>query len=162
MKDRIQAFLQTENKSYAQFADEIGVQPSGISHILSGRNNPSLDFVIKMLHRYPSLSTEWLLFGRGSMYKAASQPTLFDVDFQKDESSESELLAEQDITPDSEEIPDLHTDRKDLAELFPSESEKQADRDKPADSNKPEVSTRKLSGIVFFYSDKTFTEYKPS
>ena len=53
MKDRIQAFLQSENKSYAQFAEEIGVQPSGISHILSGRNNPSLDFVIKMLHRYP-------------------------------------------------------------------------------------------------------------
>ena len=49
MKERILAFLQSENKSTAQFAEEIGVQPSGISHILSGRNNPSLDFVIKML-----------------------------------------------------------------------------------------------------------------
>ncbi|HOC49258.1 MAG TPA: helix-turn-helix transcriptional regulator [Bacteroidales bacterium] len=161
MKDRIQAFLQTENKSYAQFADEIGVQPSGISHILSGRNNPSLDFVIKMLHRYPSLSTEWLLFGRGSMYKKASQPTLFDVDFQKDESSEEELFDEHIIT-DNGNIADLHAGRKDIAELFPAEGDKAADRDKPADSNEPEVGTRKLSGIVFFYSDKTFTEYKPS
>lgn len=84
MKDRIQAFLQNENKSYAQFADEIGVQASGISHILSGRNNPSLDFVIKMLHRYSSLSAEWLLFGRGPMYNTVSQPTLFGDDMPPD------------------------------------------------------------------------------
>ncbi|MDP4223940.1 MAG: helix-turn-helix transcriptional regulator, partial [Bacteroidota bacterium] len=50
----------------------IGVQPSGISHILSGRNKPSLDFVLKMLERYPFISTEWLLFGKGSMYSEPS------------------------------------------------------------------------------------------
>ena len=65
MKERILEFLKAENKSSAQLADEIGVQPSGISHILSGRNNPSLDFVIKMLDKYRFLSTEWLLFGKG-------------------------------------------------------------------------------------------------
>src|SRR5512137_2962193 len=79
MKERLLEFLRTENKSYAQFAEEIGVQPSGISHILSGRNNPSLDFVMKMLKKYRSLSEEWLLFGRGPMYKYVSQPTLFDI-----------------------------------------------------------------------------------
>jgi transcriptional regulator with XRE-family HTH domain len=78
MKDRILAFLKTENKSSAQFAEEIGVQPSGISHILSGRNNPSLDFVIKMLEKYPFISTDWLLFGKGSMYNEPSLATLFD------------------------------------------------------------------------------------
>lgn len=169
MKDRIQAFLQNENKSYAQFADEIGVQPSGISHILSGRNNPSLDFVIKMLHRYPSLSTEWLLFGRGPMYKVASQPTLFDVDIQSDNSSESELFADQDIITDEKEvIPDFQTSRKDVSEKFTAEIDKPADRDRLEEndelsgSNKPEESTRRLARIIFFYSDKTFTEYKPS
>ncbi len=80
MKERILVFLQNENKSYAQFAEEIGVQPSGISHILSGRNNPSLDFIVKMLLKYPSLSADWLLFGRGAMHKYASQPTLFDTE----------------------------------------------------------------------------------
>jgi len=49
MKERILEFLKNENKTSAQFAEEIGVQPSGISHIISGRNNPSLDFVIKIL-----------------------------------------------------------------------------------------------------------------
>lgn len=55
MKERILEFLKTENKSSAKLAEEIGVQPSSISHILSGRNNPSLDFVLKMLEKYQFL-----------------------------------------------------------------------------------------------------------
>lgn len=72
MKDRIIAFLETINLGSSQFAAEIGVQPSGISHILSGRNNPSLDFVLKVLNRYPELSSEWLLFGKGEMFRDSS------------------------------------------------------------------------------------------
>jgi transcriptional regulator with XRE-family HTH domain len=78
MKDRLLEFLRAENKSSAQFAEEIGVQPSGISHILSGRNNPSLDFILKMLEKYKFLSTDWLLFGKGSMYKDGKVQSLFD------------------------------------------------------------------------------------
>jgi transcriptional regulator with XRE-family HTH domain len=77
MKDRILDFLKAENKSSSQFAEEIGVQPSGISHIISGRNKPSLDFILKMLEKYPFLSTEWLLFGKGDMYKDQSMQELF-------------------------------------------------------------------------------------
>jgi transcriptional regulator with XRE-family HTH domain len=77
MKERILEFLKRENKTSAQFAEEINVQPSGISHILSGRNNPSLDFVIKMLEKYTFLSTDWLLFGKGSMYKEPKMADLF-------------------------------------------------------------------------------------
>ena len=78
MKERILEFLKAENKSSAQLADEIGVQPSGISHILSGRNNPSLDFVLKMLEKYQFISTDWLLFGKGAMYKDIRMQSLFD------------------------------------------------------------------------------------
>ena len=78
MKERLLEFLRTENKSSAQLAEEIGVQPSGISHILSGRNNPSLDFVLKMLEKYQYLSTDWLLFGKGTMYKDKQMQSLFD------------------------------------------------------------------------------------
>ncbi len=80
MKERILEFLKNENKSSAQLAEEIGVQASGISHILSGRNNPSLDFVLKMLEKYQFLSTDWLLFGKGSMYKDLKMQNLFDDD----------------------------------------------------------------------------------
>ena len=78
MKERLLEFLKSENKSSAQLAEEIGVQASGISHILSGRNNPSLDFVLKMLEKFKFLSTDWLLFGKGSMYKDPEMQTLFD------------------------------------------------------------------------------------
>ena len=48
------------------FAEEIGVQRSSISHLLSGRNKPSLDFVMKVVQRFPEVNLYWLLFGKGS------------------------------------------------------------------------------------------------
>ncbi|MBA4321182.1 MAG: hypothetical protein C0408_00040 [Odoribacter sp.] len=84
MNERIREFLLAENKSSAQMAEEIGVQPSGISHILSGRNNPSLDFVMKMLKKYPALSTDWLLFGKGGMYREPQLHGLFDTEANND------------------------------------------------------------------------------
>ncbi|HCM60001.1 MAG TPA: hypothetical protein DIS74_06460 [Bacteroidales bacterium] len=147
MKERIQAFLQNENKSYAQFAEEIGVQPSGISHILSGRNNPSLDFVIKMLHKYPALSAEWLLFGRGSMYRYASQPSLFDTEMPQGLSDRETIPDPPGILPD---LPDAQ------------ESREMPLAGRPKTGLDSETSARRLTRIVMFYSDKSFTEYTPS
>ena len=146
MKERILAFLQNENRSYAQFAEEIGVQASGISHILSGRNNPSLDFVVKMLLKYPSLSAEWLLFGRGAMYKFTSQPTLFDTEPQNE--------------PDKPSLPaDGMNDRADTAE-FTREAVSASDY---FETVMPGISQgdKKLVKLLFIYSDKTFSEYLP-
>lgn len=67
MVSRINLILQAKNITARQFADEIGVQPSGVSHILSGRNNPSLDFVMKVIKRYPEININWLMFGSGEM-----------------------------------------------------------------------------------------------
>lgn len=68
MIDRINLILKTKNLTAKQFAEEIGVQPSGMSHILSGRNNPSLDFVMKVMKRYPEIDINWLMNGKGEMY----------------------------------------------------------------------------------------------
>ena len=57
-----------KNISSKQFAEEIGIQPSGMSHIMSGRNKPSLEFVRKVVTRYPEIDINWLLFGKGEMY----------------------------------------------------------------------------------------------
>jgi len=147
MKDRIIAFLQNENKSHAQFAEEIGVQPSGISHIISGRNNPSLDFVIKMLHRYPSLSAEWLLFGREPMYKYVTQPTLFDEE-------PSESLFEQEREESGDEVPPVVFSPSERPENVPESNKKE-----------PELTVKtegRLTRVLLFYSDKTFSEYTPA
>jgi transcriptional regulator with XRE-family HTH domain len=146
MKERILSFLQSENKSAAQFAEEIGVQPSGISHILSGRNNPSLDFVMKMLHKYSSLSAEWLLFGRGTMYKHLSQPTLFDIPLPDGVSGET--IAE------GNEVSSESFSSSDRPETL-SETNIQGNDDY---GTKDKILTR----VLLFYSDKTFSEYRPS
>ena len=68
MVDRINILLKAKNITARQFAEEIGIQPSGMSHILSGRNNPSLDFVLKVMKRWPEVNINWLMFGKGEMY----------------------------------------------------------------------------------------------
>lgn len=69
MVNRINLILKAKNITARQFAEEIGIQPSGMSHILSGRNNPSLEFVMKVMRRYPEIDINWLMFGKGEMYE---------------------------------------------------------------------------------------------
>lgn len=67
MVDRIRKLIAYEQMNSSQFADEIKLQRSSLSHVLSGRNNPSLDFVMKIKQRFPEVNLEWLLFGEGNM-----------------------------------------------------------------------------------------------
>lgn len=110
MIDRILLVLKTQNLTSSQFADEIGVQRSSISHILSGRNNPSLEFVTKILKRFPDINSEWILFGKGSMYresdaslktkqdkKSGIQPDLFSFDEPEPIQVEMPAIKESDI-----------------------------------------------------------------
>ena len=143
MKNRLLEFLKAENKSSAQFAEEIGVQPSGISHILSGRNNPSLDFVLKMLEKYQFLSTDWLLFGKGSMYKDGKMQTLFDEDLVLNNSNQNEPAINELYKADK----DVPFSKKDaLLESIPRKTEKE------------KANVRK---IVWFYDNNSFEEYFP-
>jgi transcriptional regulator with XRE-family HTH domain len=146
MKERILKFLQNENKSYAQFAEEISVQPSGISHILSGRNNPSLDFIVKMLLKYPSLSADWLLFGRGAMYKYVSQPTLFDTEPQSE-------TGKAVLPPDEVIVTPMGS--------YPPEGIENATDVKEIDMQKVSDGKKRLIRVLLFYSDKSFSEYRP-
>jgi len=135
MKERILEFLKSENKTSALLAEEIGVQPSGISHILSGRNNPSLDFVIRMLEKYPFLSAEWLLFGKGKMYRENSMPELFE---------------------DTDLLPDKAKTIEKAGEITNDVAEKKG--------NSVSTDMKKRSGvekIVWFYNDNKFREFLP-
>lgn len=70
--ERIKQLMYDNELSAAAFADTIGVQRSSISHILSERNKPSLDFILKILHAYPTVSSEWLLKGNESKSTAVN------------------------------------------------------------------------------------------
>lgn len=140
MKGRILEFLKAENKSSAQFAEEIGVQPSGVSHILSGRNNPSLDFIMKLLDRYKYVSVEWLLFGKGTMYKDGRMQSLFDQDMTVEKSNEKER-SDKNVT----------------------EKGKISENLKNFDETNLPVEQRPLNvaRIVWFYEDNSFEEFYP-
>ncbi len=67
--ERLQKVMQHYQLSASTFAEEINVQRSSISHLLSGRNKPSLDFVLKVLAKYEEVDLYWLLNGKGSFPK---------------------------------------------------------------------------------------------
>lgn len=75
MNKRLEQFLAAENISQSKFADTIDVARASVSHILAGRNNPGYDFIVNTLRHYPALNAEWLLTGKGKMYKQSSVDT---------------------------------------------------------------------------------------
>ena len=106
MTDRISLLIKAKNLSAAQFADEIGVQRSSISHLMSGRNKPSLDLIQKTLQRFPEVSTEWLLFGRGEMVRELN---LFDSQARSKgiESNGKLVFNTETNLPNNERVPTL-------------------------------------------------------
>lgn len=113
MNSRIALIIKAMNITPAQLADDLGVQRSGISHILNGRNKPSLDFVQRLIRRFPDISMQWLLFGEGPMFnaggdaKAAAQPVPEPVE--KPKPLIMELFADED---DEEAIQPAHFEEK--------------------------------------------------
>jgi transcriptional regulator with XRE-family HTH domain len=146
IKDRIIEFLKTENISSANFAQEIGVQPSGISHIFSGRNKPSLDFIVKMLNRYPTLSTEWLLFGKGNMLKDNIPGDLFSTE-----------IISKNVDTGNNGL--LEVSGKSESSSINAKMPGTRKADPPSSEHAPDE--RKASRIVIFYQDNTFREYHP-
>ena len=67
--DRFKYLMKLNNLTASSFADEIGVQRSSMSHILSGRNKPSLEFIQKVISRYPKVNADWLISGVTSTEK---------------------------------------------------------------------------------------------
>ena len=163
MNSRIQLILKTKNISASKFADEIGVQRSSISHILSGRNNPSLDFIQKTLMKFPDISPDWILTGKGSMYM---QPDLFNSATEP----KIELVLNQDdldepADDNQEELPTIVPKEKVDSEkqIKPRQARIQERISEPVEKKSQESSNKmeekKIERIIIFYSDKTCMQY---
>ncbi len=176
MKDRITLLIKAKNYTSAQFAEEIGVQKSGISHIISGRNNPSLDFVQKILTRFPEVSMEWLILGKGPMFSSdvPRQPkmetTLFPLSGA--EKTEPDLFSpEISDSQEAEEIPvfpaRMNTTVPKKEEEIPAPLQAGAvspdlnEKIPAADAMQMAGIEKKIEKILFIYADRTFAEYKP-
>ena len=81
-RQRLEQVIESEGMTAKQFAAEVGIQAGTISNILSGRNNPSLDVMQRVLNRFRTLSSDWLILGVGSMYRKQGEGpdnALFDI-----------------------------------------------------------------------------------
>ena len=145
MKDRLLKIIASEGLTPALLASKLGVQRSGISHILSERNYPSYDFLQKLLMHFPKLNAEWLILGKGAMYKTAvtDVPDLF---------SSSVSVGN---TPASPAIPEK------LQKLSSAEDNKMKLPDMEPEILPPTESKKSIEKMMVLYSDKTFVTYFP-
>jgi transcriptional regulator with XRE-family HTH domain len=147
MKERIIKFIDVENLSAAKFADDIGVQRSTVSHILSGRNNPSFDFIQKILTKYKSLNAEWLIMGTGTMLKSIKQGNLFESDAQESINSEMTINSTEKLNSIEDEL------------KMSSEGQ---ENDEVKIPNKEKTNNVIIEKIITIYNDKTFDIYLPA
>jgi transcriptional regulator with XRE-family HTH domain len=138
---RLEIILDYYNLSASAFADKINVQRSSLSHLLSGRNKPSLDFIIKVIEVFPEVDLYWILNGKGT--------------FPKSEKNFSIQSTKQEVTSDETNTPDLFsTDQTNSKQPFiNNEIEK-----KSINLSNSEVKT--IERIVIFYTDGSFKNYQ--
>lgn len=150
MIERIKLLIQTQNLTASQFADKINIQRSGLSHILSGRNKASLDFVQKVLNRFPEVSPDWLLNGKGSMFRNRENNNE-GKPIEKEEQTQGDSLL---FNLDNENIPNKK-EQKNKGDNEPSDNQL-AD-----DSKSKTVVSKKTERIIILHTDGTFRDYYP-
>jgi len=162
MKNRIEEILTHYNLSSGQFADDIGVLRSSISHILSERNKPSLDLVQKILAKYRDINTDWLLFGKGTMLKTNQQKSLFSTIIESDDNNlKNDHIEEKKIDPELKEgnIFDLTTNNSSSSKINTDIQNISNVATPTLDKN--ENGRKKIEKVLIFYEDKTFSIYHP-
>lgn len=138
MNRRLQQFLELEQLSSSRLADTLGIQRSGISHILSGRNKPSFDFIYKFIQKFPQINAEWLITGKGKPYKDNTSPS-------------APLFPEK--SPESEQILPFEENEENI----PINNPKDNFIVSPADKE-PQ---KRILRAVIFYSDGSFEDLFP-
>lgn len=91
---RLQILLDYYVLSASAFADKIDVQRSSISHLLSGRNKPSLDFILKVVEVFPDVDMYWFLNGTGTFPKSEKKESPIQENFKKEEKNTSNLQSD--------------------------------------------------------------------
>ena len=149
MHDRLQQFLNMENLSPARFAEKMGIQRSGVSHLLSGRNKPSFEFLQRMMTTFPDINYEWLVLGKGRPYKNDHpQPDPLPKPGFYTEPAESDTFENEELFPDFQEFD---------TEIQPAQVVE--NRVKPATATAtPSESVKKIARIIVFFTDGTFEE----
>lgn len=162
MKERISQIIEYSNLSLSEFADEIDVLRSSISHITSGRNKPSLDFLIKVKNRFPELEWDWLIYGEGEMTKKEKEssttppPDLFTLI--DDDNFGKEITDESPTNENTREFP-IHI--KDTKILKINDSQRLENKQEETIVKTTENQVDKVKRVVLFYESGKFESFEP-
>lgn len=182
MKEKIQHLMESEGLRPSQLAARLGIKAAGISHILSGRNNPSFDMLQRILQQFPTINPDWLLLDDPQMYRAVSVPTALPMSHPSPSAPPIATAPNGDLF---DRTPDRPTDRSvtptpSAATVAPTSPMPGASATAPSQStatssdderHEPIASPLELlaarSGtrverIVIFYEDHTFETYLPT
>ena len=147
MKDRIKKIMDSEDLSAARFADRLEINRAVVSHILNGRNNPSLDVVTKILSEMNYINPDWLLQGVGSMYKDG---------YRRKEEIDRSLFSTEAINAEDD------TDKTEYAEEKSLKNAEKAVKSTDSEGVSPvSVNDRKVKQIIVYYDDNTFETFTP-
>ncbi|HHU97060.1 MAG: helix-turn-helix transcriptional regulator [Bacteroidota bacterium] len=186
MKERIRQIMEAENLTSANFAERVQISRASVSHILNGRNNPSLEVVTRILNEMNYINPEWLINGTGSMYKEGvdpnsipKEPDLFNPPVEKIDPSPSsnQISRGNEVNALEASLREvaaraLENVSRDVAahasKVSPREAAPQGFEGAPQASdaapsatsgvNKPD---KEISQIIVYFTDHTFKVFKP-
>ena len=141
IKDRIAHIIRSKNLTATQFAEMMQIQPSNVSHLLSGRNKPSLDFLIKLKDIFPEYSFDWIILGKKPITMSERQQSVKEEmlhDNVQFAAIESSALKIGNLLGTTEE-----TDRNSIDEIVETKIEQ----------------LKQVKQIVYIYDDNTFEIY---
>ncbi|MHC5202287.1 helix-turn-helix domain-containing protein [Myroides sp. LJL119] len=173
-EDRLSFLIEYDNHSMSSFAEKIGAKRANVSHLVSGRNKPSLEFILKIKESYPDLNLNWLLNGDGSFLpnSISGESSGFTSKNVATEKTKVPDINESDLTPTlSSAIEKTHKKNQEqnketcLTIQESSKKEKTKNNKNTQNSTSENIldsfsSSNEIDQIVVFYKDGTFKQFK--
>jgi len=149
IKDRIAHIMRVNNLTAAQLADQLDVQRSGISHLLSGRNKPSLDFIMKLKENFPEFNLDWIILGKEPKTSThRSNASEFQIESNLFTSEEKETFSKNEIIEPVQTIENQSYKNEKTSPKIEEVSKKYAQKE--------------IVRLIVVYSDNTFKQLNPS
>ena len=130
IKDRLAHILRAKNLTASQFAELMEIQPSNVSHLLNGRNKPSLDFLIKIKEVFPEYSFDWIIMGKKPITINEPNPVTFD---NQQDNQQVKFEVEEEKIIDFDDV-----------------------NDEPVEKPIQTTVNQEIEKIIVVYADKTF------
>lgn len=151
MRERIKEIMESENLTPSAFADKLNIGRAVLSHILTGRNNASIDVITRILESIDNISPDWLLLGKGSMYKdgdTTHKPVINTGGYQSSIFDQLDQSNQQANVVDSSPKEEMNTTV-----------------DSPSISSNNQIVTatpsKEIRKIIIYYTDNTFQVFNP-